>query len=110
MYKEAEPPPSAPDVLKTPKRRSWTAIALAVVLLTWTVSISGVFGNSGLLQAYRLSRVQRDLDLRVRALENDHVRLQTMAQALEKDPLVQEYAIRETLGFVRDKELVFEFQ
>ena len=74
----------------------------------WAVSISGIFGNSGVVQAYKLSQVRRDMTLRIKALDNEKLRLQASLQALERDPLTQELAIRETLGFVRSNELVFE--
>jgi cell division protein FtsB len=89
-----------------PKRR-WVYLTLFAGWLVW---ISGVFGNSGLIQAYKLSQVRRDLSLRVVALENEKQRLQSSLQGLENDPYVQELTIRETLGFVRDSELIFEFR
>lgn len=81
----------------------------AFALASWLVSISGVFGNSGLIQAYNLSRVRRDMTLQIRALENEKVHLRATLDALERDPFVQELTIRETLGFTRSNELVFEF-
>lgn len=89
------------------KSRTWLIVAF---LGGWLIWISGVFGNSGVLQAYQLAQVRRDMSLRVRALENERVYLKTNLRALEHDPLVQEQAIRETLGFVRSGELVFEFR
>ncbi len=89
------------------KTRTWT---LGVILAAWLICISGVFGNSGLIQAYQLASVRRDMTLRVKALANERQHLQTGLYALEHDALVQEQAIRETLGFVRSNELVFEFR
>ncbi|MBI3557464.1 MAG: hypothetical protein HY074_14460 [Deltaproteobacteria bacterium] len=89
------------------KTRSW---ALGIILTAWLVCISGVFGNSGLIQAYQLASVRRDMTLRVKALGNERQYLQSSLYALEHDALVQEQAIRETLGFVRGNELVFEFR
>lgn len=87
-----------------------TTVVLFGVLFVWATWISGVFGNSGLIQAYRLSQVRRDMTLRVAALENERVRLQRTLRSLEHDPFVQEQTIRETLGFVRPTELVFEIK
>lgn len=79
-------------------------------LLLWGVWISGIFGNSGLIQMRNLAEVKRDMTLRIKALENEKLKLTGSLSSLEHDPLVQEQAIRETLGFVRSGELVFEFR
>ena len=89
------------------KTRSWT---IGCILAAWFICISGVFGNSGLVQAYQLASVRRDMTLRVKALANERQYLQAGLYALEHDALVQEQAIRETLGFVRAYELIFEFR
>jgi cell division protein FtsB len=88
-------------------RRHWIYLS---ILAAWLVWISGVFGNSGVWQAYQLAQVRRDMALKIRALENEKIRLQSVAHDLEKNPYTQEVAIRETLGFVRPNELVFEFR
>jgi cell division protein FtsB len=88
-------------------KRKWVIL---IGILGWLVSLSGVFGNSGLFQAYKLAEVRRDLSLRIRALENERVRLANDLDALQRDPFTQEQAIRETLGLVRENELVFEFR
>lgn len=80
------------------------------VLAVWLISLSGVFGNSGLVQAYKLSQVRRDMTLRIVALENEKARLQATLMGLESDSFIQEQTIRETLGFVRENELIFEFR
>jgi cell division protein FtsB len=89
------------------KKKSWI---YAAVFFAWVICISGVFGNSGLLQAYRLSSVRHDLNLRVKALENERQRLQATLLGLEHDSYLQEQAVRETLGLVRADELIFEFR
>ena len=90
-------------------RRKKTYIVLGL-LAVWLVWISGVFGNSGMIQAYQLSQVKKEMTLRVAALENEKARLWNTLHALENDPFVQEQAIRESLGFVHAQELVFEFR
>lgn len=79
-------------------------------ILGWVVWISGVFGNNGILQAYRLARLRHDLSLRIIALENEKQYLTTSLKALETSSYDQELAVRESLGFVRSNELVFEFR
>lgn len=83
---------------------------LGALIAGWLIWISGAFGNSGLIQAYKLSQVRRDMALRIVALENERRRLQNTLYALEHDSFVQELTIRETLGFVRPSEIVFEFR
>ncbi|HRK02952.1 MAG TPA: septum formation initiator family protein [Oligoflexia bacterium] len=81
---------------------------VVLVLFCWSVWISGLFGNDGILQAYRLSKVRRDLTLRIRALENERSRLDILLSDLYRDDFAQEMAIRDTLGYVREGEVVFE--
>lgn len=104
----ALPPPLARlfEDRKT-RARTWVAIGL---LAAWAIGISGILGNNGLLQAWQLAQVRRDIGLRVRALENERQRLKGTLASLEQDPFVQETAVRETLGFVRANDLVFEFR
>lgn len=89
----------------SPKKKIWIYI---IGLLAWGIWISGVFGNNGILQAYQLSKVRRDLSLRVVALENERLRLTESLSAIESDRFTQEKAIRETLGYARPSELIFE--
>lgn len=89
------------------RKRLWL---FAGGLFVWLVWISGIFGNSGLIQAYRLGEVRRDMTLRITALENEKKRLESTLTSLESDAFVQEQTVRETLGFVRQNELVFEFR
>lgn len=89
------------------ERKKIVVLGFAFVWIVW---ISGVFGNSGLMQAYELAQVRHDMSLRIKALDNEKWHLQANLSALEHDPFVQEQAIRESLGFVRASELVFEFR
>lgn len=94
-------------MLEAGRRKSRVFVAL---FAAWAVWISGVFGNSGVLQAYRLSNARYELGQRIKALESEKALLESALSALERDPLAQVRAIRETLGFVRENELVFEFR
>lgn len=90
----------------TKKRRN--ALAGAGLAL-WLLSLSGIFGNSGLWQAYKLRLARQTLSLRVESLSAERARLQSLRRLLERDRGAQEVVIRDTLGFVRDGEVVFEF-
>ncbi len=80
-----------------------------VAALLWAVWISGIFGNSGIWQVYRLSNARFELSQRVKALENEKSQLATTLNQLQNDPQVQQKAIRDVLGHVKPNELVFEF-
>lgn len=78
--------------------------------LAWCIWISGIFGNAGLLQAYRLADARFELQMKIKALETENIRLEHAHNLLENDPITQERAIRDTIGFVKSDELVFEFR
>jgi cell division protein FtsB len=78
-------------------------------LFFWAVWISGAFGNSGIIHAYQLSKLRREMSLKVSALETERLRLSKQLNLLEHDPLTQEKAVREVLGYVRPTEIIFEF-
>jgi len=82
---------------------------LAAFILLWVVSISGILGNSGIAQAYRLRRAVDRLEGRVTDLDLERSRLKVILRDLEKSRTVQEIVVRDTLGYVREGEIVFEF-
>ncbi len=88
------------------RRRFW----IVGGVFAWFICLSGVFGNSGFIQAYKVSLLKRDMGFRLQALENEKSRLETTYQALSRESFVQEQTVREVLGFVREDELVFEFE
>lgn len=83
---------------------------IAGLIGVWALWISGIFGNDGVLQAYRLATVRRDLALRIHAEENEQARLKNILSELKSNRFAQEMAIRDTLGYVRDGEVVFELK
>ncbi len=87
-------------------KKTWLYSGLCALWLVW---ISGVFGNSGVIQAYRLSNTRYELSMRIKALEAEKIKLEKSQRALDRDKFAQEIAIRENLGFVRENELIFEF-
>ena len=76
----------------------------------WLLWISGIFGNSGVLQAYQLSNARYELSMRIKALGSENQRLEHALDSLQKDRFSQEKAIRETIGFVKENEIIFEFR
>ena len=81
----------------------------AAFVFLWAVSISGILGNSGIAQAYRLRRAVDRLEGRVGDLGQERGRLKVILRDLEKSRTVQEIVVRDTLGYVREGEIVFEF-
>ncbi len=75
----------------------------------WVVSISGILGNSGIAQAYRLRLAVSRMEVRVGELAQEGGRQKGMLRDLEKSRVVQEIVVRDTLGYVREGEIVFEF-
>ena len=87
-------------------KKSWLYSGLFSIWLLW---ISGIFGNSGVMQAYKLSDTRYELSMRIKALEAEKTKLANSQRALDRDKFAQETAVRENLGFVRENELIFEF-
>lgn len=88
--------------------------ARAVVYGLCTVGVlwwlSGFGGRQGLWQVYKLRLVEQDLTRRVQALEVEHQKVLVKLDRFRKDPLAQEEAVREGLGYVRPNELTFEIE
>ena len=82
---------------------------LVVGFLLWIVSLSGVLGNSGFIQAVKLRHASSELAAKVEDLKTEKNRLARVLSSLEKDTAAQEVVIRDTLGFVRPGEIVFEW-
>jgi cell division protein FtsB len=91
------------------KQNNFKLKLVLFLFLVWITWISGIFGNNGLLQAYRLSKVRYELLQRVEALELENQALQVKLEKLKNDSVTQEKTIRQVLGYVRPNELIFEF-
>ncbi len=94
--------------VRKPEGSYHSIFIIFLVLTVWMGWLSGLFGNKGLKQAYHLLVARNDLTLRVKTLENEKQRLTETLAALNTDPVFQEKTIRESLGYVRKGELVFE--
>jgi cell division protein FtsB len=76
------------------------AISLGIVL----------FGEAGLLSAYRASQENARLESRIDTLQAENVKLLHDIESVQKSPRRLEHTIRSSLSLVAPDELLFEFQ
>ena len=69
-----------------------------------------LFGEAGLLSAYRMSQQNAQLEARIDTLQRDNQRLLNSIDAVQKSPRRLEHTIRSSLSLVGPDELLFEFQ
>jgi hypothetical protein len=79
------------------------------IFLVVIVSISGVLGNGGLWQAYKLRQAAIVLDQRVQGLIVERDQLRAVYSTGYGSSQVLEVVVRDTIGFVRPNDMVFEF-
>jgi cell division protein FtsB len=82
-----------------------------IFLAAFAVSVGIViFGEAGLLSAYRASQENARLEARIDALQRENAKLLHDIEAVQKSPRRLEFTIRSTLSLVAPDELLFEFQ
>jgi cell division protein FtsB len=82
-----------------------------IFLAAFLVSVGIVlFGEAGLLSAYKLSQQNARLEGRIETLQRDNEKLLREIEAVQKSPRRLEYTIRSSLSLVGPDELLFEFQ
>lgn len=69
-----------------------------------------VFGEAGLLSAYRQSQDNAQLESRVISIQRENDRLLSDIDAIQKNPKRLELVIRSNLSLVAPDEILFEFQ
>jgi cell division protein FtsB len=69
-----------------------------------------LFGEAGLLSAYRASQTNARLEERINVLQRDNAKLLHEIEAVQKSPRRLEHTIRSSLSLVATDELLFEFQ
>ena len=75
-------------------------VALGIVL----------FGEAGLLSAYRASQDNARLEARIDSLQRDNAKLLHDIESVQKSPRRLEHTIRSSLSLMAPDELLFEFQ
>lgn len=69
-----------------------------------------LFGEAGLLSAYRVSQDKAKLEARIKRLEQDNERLRSEIDLVQKNPQHLEHTIRKSLSLVAPNEVLYEFQ
>lgn len=76
------------------------AISFAMVL----------FGEAGLMSAYRQSQEKARLESRLQRLNSDKSGLEHRIDAIQRDPIALENEIRRSLSLVSEREILIKFQ
>lgn len=69
-----------------------------------------LFGEAGLLSAYRASQNNSRLEARIESLQNENARILRSIESVQKSPRLLEHTIRSSLSLVAPDEILFEFQ
>ncbi len=69
-----------------------------------------LFGEAGLLSAYRISQDKAKLETRVKRLETENESLKAEIELVQKNPQHLEHTIRKSLSLVAPDEVLYEFQ
>lgn len=69
-----------------------------------------LFGESGLLSAYRVSQQNARLEARIESLQEENIRLEHDIESVQKSARRLEHTIRSTLSLVGQDEILYEFQ
>lgn len=86
------------------KKLKWMMGLLVVFTLFFTV-----FGNRGLIKIYKLRKEIRRLEASIKSLKSLNKSLSNDIQKMKNEGLFQEHSARETLGMVRENEIIYEF-
>ena len=82
-----------------------------VFLAAFLISVGIVlFGEAGLLSAYRASQENARLEARIEGLQRDNAQLLHDIDSVQKNSRKLEYTIRSSLSLVGPDEILFEFQ
>ena len=80
---------------------------LAAFLISFCLVL---FGEAGLLSAYRMSQEKAKLEGRIQRLVNENIELESKIEAIQKDPIALEHEVRKSLSLVADGEILIKFQ
>lgn len=69
-----------------------------------------LFGEAGLLSAYKLSQENARLEARVEQLQEERQKLQQEIEKIQASPAHLEHVIRKNLTLVAPDEIVYEFE
>jgi cell division protein FtsB len=69
-----------------------------------------IFGDVGLLSAYKVSQENASLELRIETLQRENARLLHDIESIQRSGNKQEHMVRTSLSLLAPDELLFEFQ
>ncbi|HEY8280284.1 MAG TPA: septum formation initiator family protein [Bdellovibrionota bacterium] len=82
-----------------------------VFLAAFLVSVGIVlFGEAGLLSAFKASQANAALEARVSVLQAENAKLAKEIESVQKSPRKLEHTIRSSLSLVAPDEILYEFQ
>jgi cell division protein FtsB len=82
-----------------------------IFLFAFVISVGIVlFGEAGLLSAYRASQNNAKFEARIESLLAENARLLHDIDSVQKSPRKLEHTIRSSLSLVAPDEILFEFQ
>lgn len=82
-----------------------------IFLAAFVISVGIViFGEAGLLTAYRLSQENARLENRVETLKTENGKLSHDIESIQKSSRMLEHMVRSNLSLVANDELLYEFQ
>ncbi|MEK7790742.1 MAG: septum formation initiator family protein [Deltaproteobacteria bacterium] len=87
------------------KKIRWVILGFVIFTLFFTA-----FGDRGLLKIFRLRKELKRLETSLKNLESQNTDISKNIEKMKKERVFQERSVRETLGLVRDDDIVYEFQ
>jgi len=82
-------------------------IFLAAFLVSLVIVL---FGEAGLLSAYRASQLNARLEARIESLQEENLRMERDIESVQKSARRLEHTIRASLSLVGPDEILYEFQ
>jgi cell division protein FtsB len=71
------------------------------------ISVSLIFGDSGLVRYRELNKTKQKLELQVAEINKQNAKIREQIELLKKDPLYREKLAREEYGLARPDEYIF---
>ncbi len=79
-----------------------------ILILTFFLSLLAFFGNEGWLRLYHLKTIENELVAKNTLLEKENQEIRQEILNLQDKEFMMHY-IRNRLGYIRDNEIIFEF-
>jgi cell division protein FtsB len=86
------------------------ALVAGLLLLNFLLFQSLFFSSQGILGFRKQSAQVEELEAKIKTLKEENQKLFRKIQAFKNSPRAQEKMVREELGWIRENELLIEFQ